>query len=515
MADRTMSSSYSSSSSIDDLETEGEKVPNDEKNSEYSSSSAGTNSENTSEEATVQRDLVHGLRMGVLIVLLLVAAISVYAAYGTASKVEDDEFKNTFEAEAFKVHVGIHRKEDQQKGVIEALTNQITSYALASESLWPLVALPDVEKLFSTYLELGQFVGIFFSPVIEPHLLGEWKTLCQQNLSWLPETSLETNTTAAFCETELSTTMGEELWIAFWQYAPIVESLPEGPIFDNLHVSLNQTIISKSTSYQTGGTDRNRFINNVLSVGASYEEGEPISIFSSPVYENFDEGAKAMAVVVTPFKLRNYLENTLPDSTEGLVCVLQNLLGETFTFVINGGTAQFVGPGDHHNPAYDDYAFDGHQFKHKSHTGLHKLDAFSVTIYPSAAFEAQHKTITPVVNAIFMFALFTFTTLVFLVYDCCVERRQRKITTKVNTATAVVSSLFPEAVGQQLLREAGELNKSAHRMAETAQESKEAIADFFPGMVVHNPRSKLTFSCLDVTIMFSGKSKTSIKFVPY
>lgn len=453
-----------------------------------SEESCASSSESAAKEAMVRRDLVHSLRMGVLIVLLLVAAVSVFAAYGTASKVEENEFRSAFEAKAYKVHEVIHSTEMQQKKVLKALTNQVTSYSMTIESLWPLVVLPNVDTLLTTYKELGRFSGIFFSPLIEPQQQVEWKALCEENLGgWLPGALTSGNQTAAFCDTALSSS-DKEVWLPLWQYSPVVNSLPGASIFEHLRFSLNKTIISTSISYPDDGTALNGFMNKILSLSESYESGEPISIFTSPVFTSFDEGAQASAVVVAPFALRDYLDNILPDSTQGLVCVVTNTLNEAFTFEINDGVALYLGPGDQHNPVYDSYAFDSHKFGHNKNDDA--IKTFFVTIYPSISFETQHKTRTPVVNAIFMFALFAFTTLVFLVYDCCVERRQRHITTKVNTATAVVSSLFPEAVGQQLLREAGEMKRRDSGLEDQTQGAKEAIADFFPGKL-----TTITFQC--------------------
>jgi class 3 adenylate cyclase len=60
--------------------------------------------------------------------------------------------------------------------------------------------------------------------------------------------------------------------------------------------------------------------------------------------------------------------------------------------------------------------------------------------------ENQFKSYIPGIFAAVAVSIFIFTSIVFLVYDTRVEQRQRLVMTTVNQSTAVLSSLFPEAV---------------------------------------------------------------------
>lgn len=50
-------------------------------------------------------------------------------------------------------------------------------------------------------------------------------------------------------------------------------------------------------------------------------------------------------------------------------------------------------------------------------------------------------------------AIFVFTALMFVLYDRLVERRQRLVMSTAKTSTAIVSSLFPEAITKRLMEQ--------------------------------------------------------------
>jgi len=72
-------------------------------------------------------------------------------------------------------------------------------------------------------------------------------------------------------------------------------------------------------------------------------------------------------------------------------------------------------------------------------------------IYPSQKYEDTHTSSTPAIVTSAVALVFVFTVLMFLVYDRLVERRQRIVLSKAMTTSALVSSLFPSKVANQLL----------------------------------------------------------------
>ena len=155
-----------------------------------------------------------------------------------------------------------------------------------------------------------------------------------------------------------------------------------------------------------------------------------------------------------------YFKDMLPGDSNGLVCVIGNNCNQTMTYMINGGVADYLGPGDLHNPKYNHLEIattlsQVHQnSKHRMHYSGVDLDdqycPYYVKLYPSVPLEEKYTSADPIVFSIAAVLIFTFTSMIFLLYDCLVERRQRKVLQRAIQSTAIVSSLFPSAVRDRL-----------------------------------------------------------------
>lgn len=75
---------------------------------------------------------------------------------------------------------------------------------------------------------------------------------------------------------------------------------------------------------------------------------------------------------------------------------------------------------------------------------------YGIRIYPTQALEDEYINNEPLQFVLFLVFLFLFTTCAFLLYDCIVQRRHRLVMKKAREQTAVVSSLFPQAVREAL-----------------------------------------------------------------
>jgi hypothetical protein len=119
--------------------------------------------------------------------------------------------------------------------------------------------------------------------------------------------------------------------------------------------------------------------------------------------------------------------------------------------------------------------------------------------------EDDHITNDAVIFTVAAVLIFAFTSVVFLLYDCLVERRQAKVMKKAGQSSAIVSALFPSNVRDRLFpteekpkRDARGFKNSRHRNGaledftrdENAAtlvdriESSKPIADLFPDATV-------------------------------
>ena len=81
---------------------------------------------------------------------------------------------------------------------------------------------------------------------------------------------------------------------------------------------------------------------------------------------------------------------------------------------------------------------------------------FTKTVYPSDEFHANYESHKPILYTAAVVLVFFCTTMVFVLYDIFVQRRQQKVMGTAMKTTAIVQSLFPKEVTKRLMAEAEE-----------------------------------------------------------
>lgn len=180
-----------------------------------------------------------------------------------------------------------------------------------------------------------------------------------------------------------------------------------------------------------------------------------------PVFDSWNEERRQVAGVLNVMVYwQRYLDCLLPDVEESqnapLMAVLENTCGQSFTYEIRGTKAMFLGVGDLHDTQYDDLML---QSGFAAVLGFDLLDdetmpgecMYNVRIYPTQEMEEGFLTDEPFWFAAIVFSIFVFTAVVFILYDKLVQRRHNVVNNKAVESSAVVSSLFPEAVREQVV----------------------------------------------------------------
>lgn len=160
---------------------------------------------------------------------------------------------------------------------------------------------------------------------------------------------------------------------------------------------------------------------------------------------------------------RDLIQDILPLGNDGIVVVFENPCNPTFTYQINGPNVEYLGRGDFHDATYDGMEISSNFFQ--PHSALETIDTrimytgppidtefcpFRIRVYPSDDMQDNYSSHDPVIFMVVAICIFAFTSAIFLVYDCTVERRQKLILNTAERSTAIVSSLFPEQVQERL-----------------------------------------------------------------
>ena len=230
------------------------------------------------------------------------------------------------------------------------------------------------------------------------------------------------------------------------QYPTLVDSI--GELFENRRVVISAAINILDPNNPASAAevaDRNNFLKNFLANGT--DVSEPASTMFYPIFDTAaehvdiknDRTAKPVAVFAMFFFWRDLLTGILPPGTDGIIAVFRNGCNQTFTYEINGPELNYLGSEDLHDPSFDYLGKEAsfHDLRTISlrkdediYTGLELTNAtcpYILRVYPSATFKTNFTSSNPVIFAVAASLIFLFTSVVFLMYDCLVERRQRKV----------------------------------------------------------------------------------------
>jgi hypothetical protein len=196
---------------------------------------------------------------------------------------------------------------------------------------------------------------------------------------------------------------------------------------------------------------------------------DPITILSYPVFDSFAADRQVVGVLGTTLYWRLLFTEVLPPTGKtDIVVVVENSFGQAESYRIDGPEVTYLGQGDLHDPKYDDmkltenvvdYVTSKAGPESRSFTAVDlntQYVRYNLTVYPSADMEAQFVNNDPIVYAVLVALIFVFTTVVFLLFNWLVERRQSIVLDKAVKSTAVVRSLFPENVQQRIYDETEE-----------------------------------------------------------
>jgi hypothetical protein len=189
-----------------------------------------------------------------------------------------------------------------------------------------------------------------------------------------------------------------------------------------------------------------------------------------PVYEEFvEENPEVVGFLVGVTVFSNLLDRLLPQGRDGIIGVLDDTCGNTISFELSGGKAEFLGYEDFHEPEFDEYeSYEPNIEMYKE--AVDDLYVHDLHIYPSSKFRESFNTTTPYIYASVVALAFLVTAILMVVYDMMVNRRQSR-TIKVAVRTqAIVTSLFPKEIGKKLVKEA--LEASSDHSKENAWKKK-------------------------------------------
>ena len=211
-------------------------------------------------------------------------------------------------------------------------------------------------------------------------------------------------------------------------------------------------------------------------VQAGQPTDEPLSELYFPIFDTLDSihapswiqddedydtsKHRVVGLFAASLYWRDLISDILPPGSEGIVVVFENPCNPTFTYQINGPVVEYLGRGDLHDPTYDHLELSSPFFDLNSFaigTSLYsgpsintEYCTFRLRVFPSDDMKEVYLSTDPVILSVAAVCIFIFTSAVFLLYDYNVEKRQQLVLNTAERSTAIVSSLFPAIVREQL-----------------------------------------------------------------
>jgi Adenylate and Guanylate cyclase catalytic domain len=201
----------------------------------------------------------------------------------------------------------------------------------------------------------------------------------------------------------------------------------------------------------------------------------PHSIVVVPIYQNSSSIQDNQQTMVVPaahaIALVSWIDFLNVSNTHdhpAILVVLTQCDGLSFSFRVDTQTVQYLGPIDVHESKFDQYVIAQQMDTIDKQTSKeHSLDIdlnntensndnninlcpYQVKIYPTDDFLNAYDTKRPLYFTIAVLVVFSFTSLMFLLYDALVQYRQSKLIAIATKTTTILSSLFPAQVRDQL-----------------------------------------------------------------
>eukprot|EP00934_Nitzschia_sp_Nitz4_P004508 Nitzschia sp. Nitz4//scaffold87_size112219//63226//66821//NITZ4_004078-RA/size112219-augustus-gene-0.60-mRNA-1//-1//CDS//3329559381//4498//frame0 len=482
--------------------------------------------------ANDENNAVVRIRTTIAIFLLLCTVGTAILVFTNTKEQEKEELEEEFLDYSSKVFGSLATSFDQTFAAVDAFAVSLVSYSRATNLTWPFVVLPDGGTQMVKLLNVARASGVTFIPRVSAEQLYAWNVFSMSNApTWIAQHLTVQKSSTGSTPGNVSEFMASpvyngdgsfatdrDYYFPIWQQYPILSK--DFPIYNYDYTS------EDSDSYVPGSGVR---VTDVLGKGyaqladvANAQEGsyiekynstfrsiEPISEIHYPIFadaadnvliqETAENNSPMVGFMWLSFYWRNEMVDLLPSGTNGLVCVVSTSTNNSFTYQLNGPDVVFLGFGDHHDTAYDEYVIES-SFRglgtYKSggivYTGVNlseELCKYTFRLYPSATFESQYISANPLIYMAVTITIFIFTTLVFFVYDWLVERRQETVLNTAMKSTAIVSSLFPKNVRTRLLAMSDEKDRNTKHSTQKSK-LKSFIAEISGGTDDDGPSSK-------------------------
>eukprot|EP00980_Cylindrotheca_fusiformis_P014136 scaffold3716_cov69-Cylindrotheca_fusiformis.AAC.21 len=446
----------------------------------------------------------------VFVVLLLAVGGAATATFVLMKEEQNNDFTVAFAGLASEVSTVSQQKVDQLFGALDAYSTFIASEVEADvNSSWPFVTIPDYSKKSE---KISDLLGLkrpllVLSALVREDLKDKWPSFVLESAPGWYQNSLDNegnkftvdelmNVTIPFIhDYNLTDNFNPVPTQTPGSVLPILHRYPVEPTNTGLvTTSVDMLAIPEVADlFQASSVSHRPTLGFTqlldTSEGASFGQ----FVIDSQIVQPITANGEIVGMVWLRLPWREFFDNLNVDGLFGMIAVLRSSceigVGEVadtaneLSFSIDASGAVFLGQFDAHDKQYDDNLvsrlilesdIDGKRLPEGY--CIHKL---TLDLYPTEELEETFHTDKPTAYTGVVVAIFAFTSLVFLLYDYFVGRRQRKFMDRIVKQDQIVSNVFPTAIRDRLY-ESGQKGFDEDGFLDPLGSGGAPLADLFP-----------------------------------
>eukprot|EP00980_Cylindrotheca_fusiformis_P004972 scaffold1054_cov124-Cylindrotheca_fusiformis.AAC.12 len=412
----------------------------------------------------------------VFFALLVAVSGAATATFLLMEEEEQSDFEASFAGLGSEVATVVSQKVDQIFSAADAYSLFIASEAKAeSNSSWPFVYVSDFSMKSEKIAALFGFERptLIIAPLVQQEEKESWASYVLETIPVWYQESIDNEGHNATVEEYVNyttpyvhqyETVGNKSVsvpttrpgpaLPAWQRYPLIRG--EGRNMSMSHDFLN--IPEVADVFKISSSTRRPSIGFIRLPDTRPGKIDQIVVESQILQPIMDNG-NLVGILWFRLPWLEFFQNLNVDGIFGTVVVIRSSCKiddaiRVLSYTIDRSRAEFLGEFDAHDPKYDgqvvsrvvlDLELDSEQIPEGFCVPILTLD-----LYPTDELEATFETSKPTLYTTVVVAIFVFTSLVFLLYDFFVGRRQRKFMDRIVRQDQIVSNVFPTAIRDRL-----------------------------------------------------------------
>lgn len=388
---------------------------------------------------------------------------------------------------------------------LNSLGVSFTGYAIGTNSEWPFVTIRDFEAQASHFSGQSRAYSVSLSMVVSIDQREVWDEYAVANQGWIEESfdflkmnssNLSEIDSSIFGINQENGTRYKfpltDLYAPLWMASPadklydkVNHNWLDDPVFNNVYVALALGEPIAVVAPDEGPT--------TLSVDW------PRSAVAIPMFEDFEDNSRIVAVLTTSVSWHTYFEGILEEGLYGVLLAVEDTCGKSFLYEIDGPTVTYIGVGDIDQSGLPEE--ERLDFSTTSATfNLTNGCPLRFRIYPSPELQEASSTDTPLAYTVTVVVIFVTMGIFFCVYDRLVSKLYDKSVSKVAASKTLFDSVFPSNARDRVL----DIDEAEGENYDPVERSRQ-------GSIFDKPIAELHPSA---TVLFADIANFSVSCIP-